>query len=82
MNVDIAQDANISQSKIANLAETLDTKVDKVEGKTLTSNDFTDEYKATKFAYIAYLLKNLDMNVTRGKDPSEALLAMLVNEKK
>jgi len=44
--------------------------------------DFTDEYKATKFAYIAYLLKNLDMNVTRGKDPSEALLAMLVNEKK
>lgn len=44
-NVDIADDANISQNKIANLNETLDTKVNKEEGKTLTSNDFTDELK-------------------------------------
>lgn len=42
-NADIAADANIAQSKIASLAETFDTKVDKEEGKTLTSNDFTDE---------------------------------------
>lgn len=44
-NVDIDPDAEISQSKIANLAQTFDTKVDKVEGKSLTSNDFTDELK-------------------------------------
>lgn len=42
-NTDIAADANIAQSKIADLSETFATKVDKEEGKTLTSNDFTDE---------------------------------------
>ena len=44
-NADIDPDAEIAQSKIANLAQTFDTKVDKVDGKTLTSNDFTDELK-------------------------------------
>lgn len=44
-DADIDPDAAIQQSKIANLAETFDTKVDKVEGKSLTSNDFTDELK-------------------------------------
>lgn len=44
-DVDIAADADIHQSKIAGLAETFETKVDKVEGKTLSSNDFTDELK-------------------------------------
>ena len=44
-NVDIDPDAEIEQSKIVNLAQTFDTKVDKVEGKTLTSNDFTNELK-------------------------------------
>lgn len=44
-DVDIAVDANIQQNKIAGLSDTFDTKVDKVEGKSLTSNDFTDEYK-------------------------------------
>lgn len=42
-NIDIDADAAIDQSKIANLSETFDTKVDKADGKTLTSNDFTDE---------------------------------------
>lgn len=42
---DIAPDAAIQQSKIANLDTTFSTKVDKAEGKTLTSNDFTDELK-------------------------------------
>lgn len=51
MNADISPDANISQSKIANLSETFLTKVDKVDGKTLTSNDFTDELKE-KLDYI------------------------------
>lgn len=44
-DVDIAQEANIQQSKIANLSETFDTKVDKVEGKALSSNDYSDEDK-------------------------------------
>ena len=44
-DADIDADAEIQQSKIAGLDDTFDTKVDKVEGKTLTSNDFTDEYK-------------------------------------
>jgi len=44
-NADIDPEAEIDQSKIAGLESTLDTKVDKVEGKTLTSNDFTDELK-------------------------------------
>lgn len=44
-NIDIAEDADIDQSKIANLSNTFNTKVDKIEGKSLTSNDFTDELK-------------------------------------
>lgn len=44
-DVDIMEDAAIQQSKIANLTETFNTKVDKIEGKILTSNDFTDELK-------------------------------------
>ena len=44
-DADIADGADIQQSKIANLDSTFNTKVDKVEGKTLTSNDFTDELK-------------------------------------
>jgi len=42
---------------------------------------FTDEEKSLKFAYVVYLLKNLDENITRWKFPSEALLGMLINEK-
>lgn len=44
-DTDISPDAEIQQSKIAGLADSFDTKVDKVEGKTLTSNDFSDELK-------------------------------------
>ena len=44
-NSDIDENANIDQSKIAGLNDALDTKIDKEEGKTLSSNDFTDELK-------------------------------------
>lgn len=44
-NADISDNAAISISKIGNLLELLATKVDKEAGKTLTSNDFTDEDK-------------------------------------
>lgn len=45
-DADIDPDADIAQSKIAHLADSFDEKVDKVDGKTLTSNDFTDELKS------------------------------------
>lgn len=44
-DADIDAEAEIQQSKIAGLDATFNTKVDKVEGKSLTSNDFTDELK-------------------------------------
>jgi len=46
------------------------------------AGNFTDEDKSLKFAYVTYLLKKLDANITRWKNPTEALLAMLVNESK
>ena len=51
VDADIDPDAEISQTKIAGLENSFDQKVDKEEGKTLTSNDFTDEYKQ-KLDYI------------------------------
>ncbi len=44
-DADINEDAAIQQSKIAGLDEAFDEKVDKVDGKGLSSNDFTDELK-------------------------------------
>ena len=44
--------------------------------------NFQDSDKATKFAYIVYLFKKLDANITRWKDPSQTLLAMLINDQK
>lgn len=49
--------------------------------KVSRSGTFTDEDKTLKMAYVAYLLKKLDENASRWKNPSEALLAMLINEK-
>lgn len=45
INSDISEDAAISQSKIANLTDSLSNKVDKIEGKSLSTNDFTNELK-------------------------------------
>ena len=47
VDADIDAEAAIQQSKISGLAATFNTKVDKEEGKSLTSNDFTDEYVQT-----------------------------------
>jgi len=46
VNADISEEANIAQSKIAGLDDTFNTKVDKVEGKGLSSNDYSDEEKS------------------------------------
>jgi len=43
--------------------------------------DFSDEDKAYKLAYVAYLLKKLDENISRWKNPSKALEAMIINQK-
>lgn len=45
VNSDINENANISQSKIDGLEDALAGKVDKVEGKGLSSNDYSDEDK-------------------------------------
>lgn len=44
-DADIDAEANIAQSKIYNLSETLSGKVDKVEGKGLSTNDYSTEEK-------------------------------------
>lgn len=44
-NADIADNAEIAQSKITNLINDLDNKIDKEEGKGLSTNDYTTEEK-------------------------------------
>ena len=61
--------------KICNKYKTICDKISRV-------GTFTDEDKSLKFAYVAYLLRKLDDNILRGKNPSDALLAMLINENK
>jgi hypothetical protein len=50
-NVDIAAEANIAQSKIYGLTDALAGKVDAIEGKSLSTNDYTDAEK-TKLGHI------------------------------
>ena len=45
VNADISENANIAQEKISGLVETLANKVDKIEGKGLSTNDYTTEEK-------------------------------------
>ena len=65
-NKDIADEANIAIDKIANLQSILENKVDVVEGKQLSSNDYTDEEKS-KLAHIeeraqANLIEHIFLN--------------------
>lgn len=57
------------------------SKYPNICNKISRAGTFTDNDKSLKFAYITYLLKRLDASITRWKDPSKALLAMLINEK-
>ena len=57
------------------------SKYKNICNKITRGGDFTDNDKSVKFLYVTYLLKKLDLNSTRWKNPSEALLAMLINEK-
>ena len=45
VNADISENAAIAQSKIDGLDESLNTKVEKVDGKQLSTNDYTTEDK-------------------------------------
>ena len=45
VNADISENANIAQEKISGLVEALADKVDKIEGKGLSTNDYTTEEK-------------------------------------
>ena len=80
------------EKELANIEETEDhwtssafsklcSKYKKICNKVSRSGSFTDKDKSTKFAYVTYLFKKLDTNITRWQDPSQALLAMLINEK-
>ena len=41
---------------------------------------FTEDDKTMKFAYVTFLLKILDADITRWENPSDALWAMLINK--
>jgi len=56
-DADVAPDAGISFTKISGLTNLLSRKVDVVDGKTLSSNDYTDEDKAK--------LDNIDIGAQR-----------------
>ena len=57
-------------------------KYSKICDKISWAWSFTDKDKLNKFVYVAYLLTKLDANITRWKDPSDAVLAILINEGK
>lgn len=48
--------------------------------KVSRAGTFTDRDKSLDFLYVIYLLTKLDDNITRWKDPSNALVAMLINK--
>lgn len=68
VNTDISENAAISQSKIDGLTDAFNEKVDKVEGKQLSSNDYTDDEK-TKLSEIedgaqANIIEHITVNDT------------------
>jgi hypothetical protein len=50
--------------------------------KVSRAGTFTEEDKTLKLAYVAYLLKKLDESISRWKNPSQALLSMVINNGK
>lgn len=91
-NYDYLENETTTEDKIENIDEEnhwassmfwqLCSKYQKICDKVSRVGTFTDTDKTTKFAYVAYLLRKLDMDITRGKNPSEALSAMLINGNK
>ena len=68
VNTDVSENAAISQSKIDGLTDSFNEKVDKVEGKQLSSNDYTDDEK-TKLSEIedgaqANIIEHITVNDT------------------
>jgi len=50
--------------------------------KVSRAGSFTEEDKTLKLAYVTYLLKKLDENISRWKEPSQALLSIVINNAK
>lgn len=65
----LGTDSNKMMSQKA-ITEFLDTKVDKVEGKVLSSNDFTDEYQNKLTNINKTYLISIDRTWNRGSDGS------------
>ena len=65
----LGTDSNKIMSQKA-ITEFLDTKVDKVEGKVLSSNDFTDEYQNKLTNINKTYLISIDRNWDRGSNGS------------
>ena len=65
----LGTDSNKMMSQKA-ITEFLDTKVDKVEGKVLSSNDFTDEYQNKLTNINKIYLISIDRNWDRDSDGS------------
>ncbi len=66
---------------VSSVFSNLCSKYKNICNKISRSWTFSDRDKAEKFAYTTYLLKKLDDNITRWTTPSQALLAMLINER-
>lgn len=82
-NILLEADSDIEESHgTSTIYSKICVKYSDICKKVSRSGVFTDEDKSIKLAYVAYLLKNLDTNISHGKIPSKALLAMLINEKK
>ena len=56
------------------------SKYKNICNKITWAGSFAEDDKTMKLAYVTYLLKILDNNITRWENPSNALLAMLINK--
>ena len=81
-NADIAENADIDPAKISGLTDALDSKVDKVEGKQLSTNDYTTEEKE-KLAEIesgaqVNLIEHLIVNDVEARPNGEKIINLTI----
>ena len=82
--LDINEETNSNdwEHESSSMFSKLCSKYNTVCKKITRSWVFNDQDKATKFAYVTYLLKYMDWSIKRGETPSKALAQMLINEAK
>lgn len=71
---------NSEEHGSASVFDKLCVKYPKICKKVSFSKNFSDSDKSINFAYIVFLLQKLDLNIKRGKNPSEALIWMIIND--